>query len=274
VADHINKTKTKETNLKRDNPMNYLLEYYKEPFDKIKWQYVSTHEIRNIIKSLKTKNTYGYDEISNRIIKLSAPYITSTLTYICNAVLSTGVFPDRLKYAIVKPIYKKGGKQDISNYRPISLLTSISKVFEKIIYDRLYAHLERNNILVQEQSGFRKHHSTEQAAFSLINSILTAMNNKQVVGGIFCDLHKAFDCVQHKILLDKLQLYGIDGKFKTLIESYLTNRYQKVSLEKMDDNMKSSDWSVIKCGVPQGSILGPLFFLIYINDFTHYSKRK
>jgi len=118
---------------------------------------------------------------------------------------------------------------------------------------------------VQEQFGFRRHHSTEQAAFSLINSILTAMNNKLVVGGIFCDLHKAFDCVQHKILLDKLQLYGIDGKFKTLIESYLTNRYQKVSLEEMDYNMNSSEWSVIKCGV-QGSILGPLFFFIYIND--------
>jgi hypothetical protein len=178
----------------------------------------------------------------------------------CNAILSSGVFPDRLKYTIVKPIYKKGGKQEVSNYRPISLLTSFSKVFEKVIYNRLYTHLERNNILVQEQFGFRRHHSTEQAAFSLINSILTAMNNKMVVGGIFCDLHKAFDCVQHKILLDKLQLYGIDGKFKTLIESYLTNRYQKVSLEKSDYNKNASEWSLIKCGIPQGSILGPLFF--------------
>jgi hypothetical protein len=160
VADHINEIKKKDANLKRDKTISHLSEYYKEPFEKIKWQYVSTQEIRNIIKSLKTKNTYGYDEISNRIIKLSAPHITSTLTYICNAVLYSGVFPDRLKYAIVRPIYKKGGKQEISNYRPISLLTSISKVFKKIIYDRLYAHLERNNILVQEQFGFRRHHST------------------------------------------------------------------------------------------------------------------
>ena len=96
-------------------------------------------------------------------------------------------------------------------------------MFEKIIYNRLYTHLEMNSILVQEQFGFRTQHSTEQAAFSLINRILTAMNNKQVVGGIFCDLHKAFDCVQHKILLDKLKFYGIDGKFGTLIESYLTD---------------------------------------------------
>jgi hypothetical protein len=122
-----------------------------------------------------------------------------------------------------------------------------------------------DNVLVQEQFGFRMQHSTEQAAFSLINCILTAMNNKQMVGGIFCDL-KAFDCVQHKILLDKLTFYGTDGKFKTLIESYLTNRYQKVALEKIDYSKNSLKWAKINCGVPHGSILGPLFFLIYIND--------
>jgi hypothetical protein len=117
-----------------------------------------------------------------------------------------------------------------------------------------------NNILVPQQFGFRMQHSTEQAAFSLINCILTAMNNKQIVGGIFYDLKKAFDCVQHKILLDKLKFYGIEGKFKTLIESYLSNRYQKVSLEKIDYNKNSSKWAKINCGVPQGSMLGPLLF--------------
>jgi len=123
-----------------------------------------------------------------------------------------------------------------------------------------------NNILVSEQFGFRMNHLTEQAAFSLINGIVTAMNNKQIVGGIFCDLHKAFDTVQHNILLDKLKFYGIVGKFYSLIESYLYNRYQKVSLEKTEYNKNSSEWEKINCGVPQGSILGPLFFLLYIND--------
>jgi len=112
-----------------DNPINYLIKYYNKPFPMIQWQYVSTYEIKNIIKSLKSKNTCGYDEISNRVLKLSSPFIISPLTYICNAVLKSGVFPDRLKYAIVKPIYKKGSKTDISNYRPISILTSFSKIF-------------------------------------------------------------------------------------------------------------------------------------------------
>jgi len=123
-----------------------------------------------------------------------------------------------------------------------------------------------NNILVQEQYGFRTHSSTEQAAFTLINSILTAMNNNQMVGGIFCDLQKAFNCVSHKIVLEKLEFYGVEGKFKTLIESYLTCRYQRVALNNVTNNNTSSTGELLKCDVPQGSILGPLFFLIYIND--------
>jgi hypothetical protein len=115
--------------------------------------------------------------------------------------------------------------------------------------------------LVNEEYGFRAHSSTEQAIFSLINSILTVMNDNLKVGGIFCDLQKTFYCVNHKILLEKLEFYGVVGKFKTLIESYLTGRYQRVALGNI-----TSNWEVIKCGVPQGSILGPFFFLNYMND--------
>jgi 2C-methyl-D-erythritol 2,4-cyclodiphosphate synthase len=139
-------------------------------------------------------------------------------------------------------------------------LPSFSKVVEKLIYNRLYKYFEINGILAQKQFGFRKHYSTDQAAFCLIDNILSALNNKQRVGGIFCDIQKAFDCVNHKILLDKLYFYGINGKFLSLIESYLSNRCQKTVLNKTDYNQNSSEWLRLSCGVPQGSILGPYFF--------------
>jgi hypothetical protein len=167
---------------------------------------------------------------------------------------------------VVKPVFKEGKSHEISNYRPISLLTSFSKIIEKLIYTRLITHIEANNLLVQEQYGFRSHSSTEKASFALINNILTAMSNKLKVGGIFCDLRKAFNCVYHEILLKKLELYGTEGKFKLLIRSYLTGRFQRVILGNRTDSNNSSKWERIKYVVPQGSILGPLFFfLLYIN---------
>jgi hypothetical protein len=151
--------------------------------------------------------------------------------------------------------------------RPISLLTAFSKVFEKVIYTRLYQHLNQNNILINDQYGFRSNSSTDIASFKLINEILLAINNKLTVGGIFCDLEKSFDCVNHNILLSKLELYGIAGKFKALITSYPNDRYQKVVIDnRKTHNSTSSEWEIIKHGVPQGSILGPLFFLVYVND--------
>jgi hypothetical protein len=140
------------------------------------------------------------------------------------------------------------------------LLTSFSKVIEKLVYARLLDHITTNSILVNEQYGFRTRYSTELATFSLINNILTAMNNNLKIGGIFCDLQKAFNCVNHEILLNKLEFYSIQGKFKTLIESYLTGRYQKVTLNINTTSNSSSDWELIKNCVPQDSILGPLFF--------------
>ena len=132
-----------------------------------------------------------------------------------------------------------------------------SKIFEKVVYKRLFDHLNNNVILNKHQYGFRSEVSTENASYILLNEILTALNNKQM-GGIFCDLHKAFDCINHAVLLEKMKFYGVSGKFYNLVKSYLDGRYQKVILS--HNNGIESTWEKIKQGVPQGSILGPIFF--------------
>jgi len=226
IAEQLIKEPTKENSNKGIDPLTYLRLNINKPNNMLKLKNTTTHEIDKIIRTLKTKDSYGYDGISTRILKISAPYVVSPLTYITNKILSSGIFPERLKYSEVKPLYKNGNASDLSNYRPISLLISFSKVIEKILHKRLYYFFDQQKIFAKEQHGFRLKTSTETAAFSLLETVLKALNNKKSVGGLFLDLKKAFNCVDHDILLSKLNFYGISGKCYELMKSYTKNRYQ------------------------------------------------
>jgi len=153
---------------------------------------------------LKCKDSYGYDEISSRILKISTPYILYPLTYIFNKVPSTCIFSEWLKLSEVRPFFKKGDITEFSNYRPISLLTSFSKIIEKNIFKRLYIYLNDINILVGDQYGFREKLSTETAIYTLLNNVLSSFDRRNLGGGLFCNLPKAFDWVNHEILLAKM----------------------------------------------------------------------
>ena len=182
--------------------------------------------------------------------------------HIFNKILSTGIFLERLKFLEVRPLLKKGDITEFSIYIPISLLTSFSKIMEKIIYKRLYSYLNDNNILIDDQYGFREKLSTETATYTLLNNVLSPLDRRNLVGGLFCDLQKPFDCVNREILLAKLKFYGISGIANKLMSSYVENRYQRIPVKGSKPNKLSSKWVHVKHGVPQGSVLGPLLFLI------------
>ena len=224
---------------------------------------VSVDKVQEQLSSLNVTKSVGCDGISARFLKEAAEVIASPLTHIINLSLSSGQVPSDFKTARVVPLYKKGDCNYVQNYRPVSVLEVVSKVFERIVHEQLYQYLSSNSVIYKYQSGFRSTFSTNTALTYLGDKIRFNLDKGLYTGVVLLDLQKAFDTVDHHILLSKLRATGADDLAVKWFSSYLKERKQFVDVLGTFSSKEG-----IRCGVPQGSILGPLLFTLYVNDMS------
>ena len=222
---------------------------------------VTEEEVFKQLSQLNVNKATGHDGLAARFLKDGAPEICSPLTYIINLSFETSTVISDTKVPKVVPLFKKGDKANEGNYRPVSILPIVSKIYERLAYNQLYKYLQDNNLIYEYQSGFRNGYSTDSAIINLTDTIRHNTDKGYMTGLILLDLQKAFDTVNHEILCHKLTAIGLGKNSVDWFKSYLSNRSQFVEL----DGIRSSEQS-ITCGVPQGSILGPLLFLLHVKN--------
>ena len=251
----------------RKSPNRYTIKFISDYYKKLslsenfKLDATTEGYLFNILKNVEVTKAAGIDQISGKFLKDGARILAKPISELCNLSMTLGSFPDACKIAKVKPLFKKVSKTDPSNYRPISLLPLLSKVFERVVFNQTEEFLSLNKVLYDYQSGFRKNHSTDTCLSFLNDKILKGFDDGLLTGMILINLQKVFDTINHDILLKKLSIIGFSDHTVKWFQSYLSNRKFTVNLEN-----SFSEVSNISCGVPQGSIVGPLLFLIYVND--------
>ncbi|CAB4036522.1 Hypothetical predicted protein, partial [Paramuricea clavata] len=247
-----------------DNGDRNFKDYITTTTSSFNFQTVSESNVYRLRLSLNPRKSTGIDKIPAKIIRIAAPVITNSLTKIFNLAIISSTVPFEWKIARVTPIFKNGPRNLLNNYRPISILPVVSKLFEKVLYEQLHEYLVTQELLSPRQFGFRKFHSTASALLDSTNEWFINMDRGLFNIAVFLDLQKAFDTINHDILLTKLDLYGLQKPSLNLLGSYLANRTQMCSV-----NGALSGTKLVTCGIPQSSILGPLLFLIYINDLPN-----
>lgn len=234
-----------------------------KPNLKFSFHEVTQQEVHRALNNLKKKHSKDYYDLNVVLIQALGVWISGPLTMIFNKCIRQGAYPKEFKASRTVPLFKSGDQTSPSNYRPITLIPVFSKIFEALLKDQLCTYFENNDLLIKEQFGFRKDKSTTGAIVSLCDYVVEGFEEGQIVTSTFSDLSKAFDCVSHDILYEKLRYYGLDELSLRLLCEYHSNRRQITEI-----NGKRSEERVMRHGVVQGSILGPLLFLIYVNDFA------